>query len=241
MFKAKPTWRKTIPMECKYCGAQVFYHENSNGSKVFFDELGPPWPLHECAEYLNTKPEIDDYMIDDLEESFSNIIQNEPEIDFDLGNDFDFTKVKYKNDTEVKHKTEHELKYLNDRNKFRKKAQYFKQNKEIRRVFPAFQQIYDIGYIRLLEKNIDIMEKEKIDENELNYSTLPKKWVKNKLVKINIVTHDVFDKFFHSYTGYASQNEVEKMGVGKLVRFKVKGEDIAFGTLVWNFVEIQLF
>ncbi len=39
----------TIPnLQCHYCGASIFYYENSNGSKVWFDELGPPWHKHDC-------------------------------------------------------------------------------------------------------------------------------------------------------------------------------------------------
>ena len=34
---------------CRYCGASVYYYENEHGSKVFFDELGWPWPKHSCA------------------------------------------------------------------------------------------------------------------------------------------------------------------------------------------------
>ena len=33
---------------CRYCGASVFYYENEHGSKVFFNELGWPWPKHSC-------------------------------------------------------------------------------------------------------------------------------------------------------------------------------------------------
>ena len=42
---------RTIPTRCRFCGAEVFYYEDQFGSKVFFDELGPPWPKHPCAEY----------------------------------------------------------------------------------------------------------------------------------------------------------------------------------------------
>ena len=42
---------RTIPTRCRFCGAKVFYYEDEFGSKVFFDELGPPWPKHSCAEY----------------------------------------------------------------------------------------------------------------------------------------------------------------------------------------------
>lgn len=36
--------------ECPVCGEQVFYYQNEYGSKVYFDELGPPWPKHPCTD-----------------------------------------------------------------------------------------------------------------------------------------------------------------------------------------------
>lgn len=39
----------TIPnVKCKTCGLHVYYYEHPSGSRVLFDELGPPWPLHPC-------------------------------------------------------------------------------------------------------------------------------------------------------------------------------------------------
>ncbi|MCQ5473151.1 hypothetical protein FHW04_004702 [Pantoea sp. AN62] len=39
----------TIPnATCQKCGEEVFYYENSRGSRVLFDALGPPWPIHPC-------------------------------------------------------------------------------------------------------------------------------------------------------------------------------------------------
>lgn len=35
---------------CPVCGASVFYYQNEHGSRVFFDELGPPWPKHPCTD-----------------------------------------------------------------------------------------------------------------------------------------------------------------------------------------------
>jgi hypothetical protein len=35
---------------CPVCGAPVFFYQNENGSRVFFDELGPPWPKHPCTD-----------------------------------------------------------------------------------------------------------------------------------------------------------------------------------------------
>jgi hypothetical protein len=35
---------------CPVCGAEVFFYQNQHGSRVFFDELGPPWPKHPCTD-----------------------------------------------------------------------------------------------------------------------------------------------------------------------------------------------
>lgn len=36
--------------KCPECGADVFYYQNEFGSRVYFDELGPPWPKHPCTD-----------------------------------------------------------------------------------------------------------------------------------------------------------------------------------------------
>ncbi len=41
---------KTRPTLCPTCSASVFYFYCGHGSKVFFDELGSPWPIHDCEE-----------------------------------------------------------------------------------------------------------------------------------------------------------------------------------------------
>lgn len=35
---------------CPVCGKCVFYYESPYGGRVFFDELGPPWPKHPCTD-----------------------------------------------------------------------------------------------------------------------------------------------------------------------------------------------
>lgn len=39
---------------CPICFAKVYYYQNQFGSRVFFDELGWPWPKHHCTD--NAKP-----------------------------------------------------------------------------------------------------------------------------------------------------------------------------------------
>lgn len=35
---------------CPICGAEVFFYANEFGSRVYFDDLGPPWPKHPCTD-----------------------------------------------------------------------------------------------------------------------------------------------------------------------------------------------
>ena len=39
----------TFPLKCKYCQQQIFFFSCDCGSRVLFDELGPPWPRHDCG------------------------------------------------------------------------------------------------------------------------------------------------------------------------------------------------
>lgn len=35
---------------CPVCGFKVFFYKSPQGGRVFFDELGPPWPKHPCTD-----------------------------------------------------------------------------------------------------------------------------------------------------------------------------------------------
>lgn len=35
---------------CPDCGQSVFFYQSPHGGRVFFDELGPPWPKHPCTD-----------------------------------------------------------------------------------------------------------------------------------------------------------------------------------------------
>lgn len=41
---------RTYPMTCRFCGERVYYFTCDHNCRVFFDELGPPWPEHNCME-----------------------------------------------------------------------------------------------------------------------------------------------------------------------------------------------
>ena len=50
MFGTHGYWcnTKTFPLNCKACGSRIFYFQCDHGSRVLFDALGWPWPIHDC-------------------------------------------------------------------------------------------------------------------------------------------------------------------------------------------------
>lgn|GEM_PF-5256805 len=41
----------TVPnARCPVCKQNVFFYQSVNGGRVYFDELGPPWPKHYCTD-----------------------------------------------------------------------------------------------------------------------------------------------------------------------------------------------
>lgn len=41
---------------CPVCRAPVYFYSNEYGSRVFFDEIGPPWPKHPCTDHGSSHP-----------------------------------------------------------------------------------------------------------------------------------------------------------------------------------------
>jgi uncharacterized small protein (DUF1192 family) len=37
--------------KCPVCGCAVFFYCSPDGGRVYFDELGPPWPKHPCTDH----------------------------------------------------------------------------------------------------------------------------------------------------------------------------------------------
>jgi hypothetical protein len=42
-------WQKPNA-QCPVCGSAVYFWSNPDGSRVYFDEMGPPWPKHPCTD-----------------------------------------------------------------------------------------------------------------------------------------------------------------------------------------------
>ncbi len=50
MYPTHGSWcnTRTFPTNCPTCNSSVFFFQCDHESRVFFDDLGPPWPVHRC-------------------------------------------------------------------------------------------------------------------------------------------------------------------------------------------------
>lgn len=46
----KPESHSNPNAKCRHCSQQVYFYKSPDGGSVFFDELGSPWPKHNCIE-----------------------------------------------------------------------------------------------------------------------------------------------------------------------------------------------
>ena len=54
--------------KCPVCGADVYFYQSPYGGRVFFDELGPPWPKHPCtsSDDSSIRRTVRDYNLEQL-------------------------------------------------------------------------------------------------------------------------------------------------------------------------------
>jgi hypothetical protein len=53
---------------CPVCGADVYFYQSPYGGRVFFDELGPPWPKHPCtsSDEPSVRRTVRDFKLDEI-------------------------------------------------------------------------------------------------------------------------------------------------------------------------------
>ena len=52
--------------KCPVCGATVFFYQSPDGGRVFFNELGPPWPKHPCTDNGSVPASLHNYGADSV-------------------------------------------------------------------------------------------------------------------------------------------------------------------------------
>lgn len=59
---------RAFSTKCRYCGEEVFFFFCTCGTKLLFESLGPPWPIHNCMS------EVED-IIDEIKNAYGTVDQ----------------------------------------------------------------------------------------------------------------------------------------------------------------------
>jgi hypothetical protein len=79
---------------CPVCGAEVYFYQSPYGGRVFFDELGPPWPKHPCtsSDDSSVRRTVRDFEFEQLFpasdqqiETNTQLENSEPRVDLSVG------------------------------------------------------------------------------------------------------------------------------------------------------------
>lgn len=185
----------TYPTTCKICGAHVFYFTCNCGCKVFFDKLGPPWPVHACLKV-------------DISKYFS--IEPETLLNISI-----------------------------HRKKRKGKGKAYLGN--IVSIFPRDESITEIGIVREISKDINLLKKFSAKEKSLGQQLL-KGIMKTKPYQITIHSDNLCDDIVKSYTFFIDRKLFLKhsLVIGDLVEFKICGfEGLAHHQAFWQCNEIS--
>lgn len=47
---------------CPVCGAEVWFYSSPDGGRVYFDDLGWPWPKHPCTDNRTSDPRLSPFL-----------------------------------------------------------------------------------------------------------------------------------------------------------------------------------
>ena len=69
--------------KCPVCGADVYFYQSPYGGRVFFDELGPPWPKHPCTSSndLSVRRTVRDFEVEQLFSTLSQQAETNPQLE----------------------------------------------------------------------------------------------------------------------------------------------------------------
>jgi hypothetical protein len=210
---------RTIPLKCKFCGASVFYFFCDCGSKVFFDELGEPWPLHFCQEYAKHLA---------AEESFeAKVILQKREVSWTLiGPDEEY-------ELHIEHDYSNAVK--------RNRIEIEKKPNAIERVEATLNALVKpMGTVREVLGPIDLYRKFGIDTESLLGREFLGKLKDGEFVQVTIHATNYSKSNRLSYTFLVIKDtlEKEKVRVGETLTASLKGQHVK-GQPYWHCIKME--
>ena len=203
---------RTIPTRCPYCGAKVFFYTDEYGSKVFFDELGPPWPKHSCSKH-------------DADTAFATSTVTGP-----VGR---FVHV----GGHLIHESEYASRVIagaSKRKKWKPPIVSIQPEK-------GGEEVSDYGVLREIVPQINVFKKLQVEKRTKIASKLFGYLLDTDWAQVSIHVDDLAEDEIRSYTMLIMRDDVSSIDLRKgcVVRFTAQGEKLPFRKPIWICREID--
>ncbi|HET6444010.1 MAG TPA: hypothetical protein VFI27_05455 [candidate division Zixibacteria bacterium] len=212
---------RTYPMTCRYCRNRVFYFSCDHGSKIFFDELGPPWPRHLCEEYQASLG--------------SPSSPKTPEMPTTI--QLAATLMRPKRDHTA---FDVEPSYMR---KMREHSEAEKQNRrgEVRMDPPPSQGLEDMGQVRDFAEKIDIYKQLDLPKSSPMSHAFLGDLAKEPMARIVLHVDDPEQDDYESYSCYIPRRLLNSAGVirGDVVNFSIKPVEVPGKGRFWLCIELE--
>lgn len=196
---------KTYPTRCKYCGERVFFFTCDHGCKVFFNELGWPWPEHRCPGYL-----IAQYGKEVIEQGLA-VMMMTPGIEIGRHIDHEYTD---------KLKEHQDRPFVSEITRCDPYEGCATQEQ---------------GIVREMIEQVDIFHRLKISEDSTMGVALLRPFVGRKVSQITIHTNALTEQDCYSFTFLVDCNLLKKKGIikGDFVTCKLRSLAIPGREVIW--------
>lgn len=218
---------RTVPMQCRYCGQQVFYFYCNCGSKVFFNALGDPWPRHLCHEYLEATgrarpepPPTQPKVVQPPEEVlYAWAIMSPKEHD---------NPVHVEPAYAVKMRRHLEAERAGKRERLRMEP-------------PPKRGHQDVGRVTDLAERVDVYKQAHLPPDNPMAAALLGRLAKEPMARVVLVVDDPDQDDLEEYTCYVPQKLLKKAGVirGDVVHFRLTPVEIPGRTRVWLCTDLE--
>lgn len=210
---------RTYPMTCRYCGTKIFYFSCEHGSKVFFEELGQPWPLHYCPnlpqETFSTTPPDDSYNPTIIAANMMRPKREHPSLNVEPG-----FIVKMREHLDLDRKN---------------------RRGEVDMEPPPKKSHEDLGHIKDFAERVDIFQQLKIDKNNAMAHAFLGELAEQEIARIVLVVDDPEQDDLERYSCYIPTKLLKSAGVirGDVVNFKIKPISVPGKGVYWLCVQLE--
>lgn len=238
---------QTIPIICRYCGEPVFFFQCRCGCKVFFEELGAPWPKHLCDEYLQSQqllrpadPPLPTFVVEERvdDKPVDEEPVEPPDIKLPISEIMVARAIMNPKEHDYPIKVEPAYVVKMRRNL---EAERTGRRERLRMEPPPRREHQDTGRVTDLAEKVNVYRQAHLPEDNPLAAGLLGPLAKEPMARVVLVVDDPEQDDLEEYACYIPQKLLKRSGVirGDVVHFTIRPVEIPARERVWLCIEME--